>query len=164
MDVTRPTATQSEEPATLSTIRVLILAVLSFGIVGILVELLLLEHTDGFWQQVPLYLLGAGVAALVFHLVNRRSASVRVLQVTMLLFILSGVIGVILHYKGNVEFELEMNAAAKGFQLFREAMMGATPALAPGTMIQLGVLGLAYTFRHPALRVSSTQESASRRA
>jgi len=30
--------------------------------------------------------------------------------------------------------------------LFREAMMGATPALAPGAMIQIGLIGLLYAF------------------
>ena len=28
---------------------------------------------------------------------------------------------------------------------------GATPTLAPGAMVELGLLGLAYTYRHPAL-------------
>jgi hypothetical protein len=35
--------------------------------------------------------------------------------------------------------------------LFREALSGATPALAPGTMVQFGLLGLLYTYRHPRL-------------
>ncbi|MGI9078176.1 MAG: hypothetical protein ACR2G6_12745 [Gemmatimonadaceae bacterium] len=139
------------ESTTLSVIRTILFATLILGILGILAELLLLEHTEGFWQQMPLYLLFAGLGVLVWHAIDRRAASVRVVQGTMLLFVASGAIGAILHYKGNVEFELEMNAASRGFDLFMEAMMGATPALAPGAMIQLGLVGLAYTFRHPAL-------------
>ncbi|MFB3131882.1 MAG: hypothetical protein ACE10K_05095, partial [Rhodothermales bacterium] len=49
------------------------------------------------------------------------------------------------------EFELEMYPTLKGLELFWESIKGATPALAPGTMIQLGLLGWAYTYRHPAL-------------
>ncbi len=139
------------ESTTLSAIRTILLAILLLGILGILAELFLLEHTEGFWQQMPLYLLVAGLGALLWHAADRRARSVRVVQGTMLLFVASGALGSLLHYKGNVEFELEMNAASRGFDLFREAMMGATPALAPGAMIQLGLLGLAYTFRHPAL-------------
>jgi hypothetical protein len=45
-----------------------------------------------------------------------------------------------------VEFELEMYPGLSGLELFREAMKGATPALAPGTMTILGLLGLAYTY------------------
>jgi hypothetical protein len=55
------------------------------------------------------------------------------------------------HYQGNMEFELETYPSISGLALFKEAMMGATPALAPGTMIELGLIGLAYTYRHPLL-------------
>jgi hypothetical protein len=50
-----------------------------------------------------------------------------------------------------MEFELETYPSISGLALFKEAMMGATPALAPGTMIELGLIGLAYTYRHPLL-------------
>jgi len=69
----------------------------------------------------------------------------------MLLFVLSGAFGVLLHYQGNVEFELEMYPTTAGFQLFRKAMTGATPALAPGAMAMLGLVGLAYTIGHPSV-------------
>lgn len=146
-----PPPSKGVESATISTIRRILLATLLLGGGGVLAELFLLEHTEGFWQQVPLYLLGVGLAALIWHSVDQRAASVRVVQGIMLLFIASGAIGTVLHYKGNMDFELEMDAAAQGFILFREAMTGATPALAPGAMIQLGLIGLAYSFRHPAL-------------
>jgi hypothetical protein len=48
----------------------------------------------------------------------------------------------------------------KGLELFWEAMKGATPSLAPGVMAQLGLLGLACTYRHPLLRARrDTQDS-----
>jgi len=142
-----------------SVVRRVLLATLLIGLVGTLVELLLLEHTEGFLQQVPLYLLIAGLLALGWHGVRPGAASIRVLQGTMLLFLLSGAAGVLLHYDGNVEFELEMHATATGFELFREAIKGATPALAPGTMILLGLVGLTYTLRHPALLASNHNSS-----
>jgi hypothetical protein len=70
----------------------------------------------------------------------------------MWLFVVSGLVGLWLHYKGNVEFEREMYPALAGLQLFKQAMTGATPSLAPGTMVQFGMLGLLYAFRHPALQ------------
>ena len=69
----------------------------------------------------------------------------------MILFVLSGLVGLILHYQGNAEFELEMYPSLNGLELFWEAIRGATPTLAPGTMIQLGLLGWVYTIRHPQL-------------
>ena len=70
----------------------------------------------------------------------------------MVLCVVSGFLGVLLHYRGNVEFELEMYPDLSGWKLLKESMMGATPALAPGAMIQVGLVGLAWTFRHPALQ------------
>ena len=67
----------------------------------------------------------------------------------MLLCIAAGVAGGWLHYDGNAEFELEMDALLEGLELFEESMTGATPVLAPGAMIQIGLVGLAYCFRHP---------------
>jgi hypothetical protein len=115
------------------------------------VELLLLEHYEEWRQMIPLGLLGAGVAALVWHTVRQSAMSLRALQVLMLLFAVSGALGLVLHYRGNAEFELEMYPSMAGWELFRESMMGATPALAPGTMIQLALIGLAYSYRHPCL-------------
>lgn len=145
---------QKQESATLALVRKILFAVLAVGLAGTLTELLLLEHTDGVWQMVPVGLLGGALVALGAHAINGDSRSlVRALQGAMVLLLASGVAGVILHYKGNVEFELERQAGLAGVTLFREAMMGATPALAPGAMIQLGLIGLAYTVRHPVLRV-----------
>ena len=102
--------------------------------------------------MIPLGLLAAGLLALVWHAVHRSAAPLRALQVLMLMFVIAGATGLLLHYRGNAEFELEMYPSKAGWELFRESMMGATPALAPGTMIQLALIGLAYSYRHPLLR------------
>lgn len=145
------TARWRAEGPTLTAVRSFLLAILVIGVVGTGMELVLLEHTDGAWQWAPLVLLALALPILVWHAAARRRASTRALQAMMLLFILSGVAGLVLHYRGNVEFELEMHPSLEGLGLVWGAMTGATPALAPGTMIQLGLLGLAYTYRHPAL-------------
>jgi hypothetical protein len=74
-----------------------------------------------------------------------------VLQALMLLFVVVGGLGLLLHFKGNIDFELEMQPDASGWPLIWAALKGATPTLAPGAMAQLGLIGLAYTYRHPAL-------------
>jgi hypothetical protein len=43
-----------------------------------------------------------------------------------------------------------------GFHLITESLTGAFPALAPGTMVLLGLLGLAVTTGHPALEREKT--------
>jgi len=136
---------------TLGTIRWFLMAILLMGLLGTGVELLLLEHTDGFWQGVPLVLIAIGLFVLSWGLFYPGRRNIRLLQGTMILFVLSGLVGLVLHYQGNAEFELEMYPSLKGLELFWEAIRGATPTLAPGTMIQLGLLGWIYTIRHPQL-------------
>ena len=68
----------------------------------------------------------------------------------MILSMFSAGLGIFFHLKGNVEFELEMYPNMGGLKLIWESLKGATPALAPGTMLACGMIGLLY------LRVSKT--------
>ena len=129
-----------------------LLALVFIGAGGLVLELLLLEHFESALQFIPLVLLAC---ALVSATVLARKPSARTIQVfraVMALCVLAGVVGVFLHYRGNVEFELERQPLRHGLDLVWKAIRGATPALAPGALTQLGLLGLVYTFRHPALR------------
>lgn len=117
-----------------------------FGSLGTGTELVLMEHTEGVWQNVPLVLIAIAFCGLGLLASRRGTPQLRVFQVVMLLFVVSGAAGILLHYKGNVEFERELNPDASGLELFRESMKGATPALAPGTMMLLGALGFGYVY------------------
>jgi len=132
-----------------SLFRRLLLLILVLGMLGTGVELFLLGHTEDFEQWIPLILLASGLVATGVWIRKRTRWSLRVFQVLMALSVLAGPVGIWHHYESNVEFELEMSPAMAGLELFREAMTGAMPALAPGTMMQLGLLGLLYAFRHP---------------
>lgn len=138
-----------QDTEALTRIRTLLVVTLVIGIVGTSTELLLLGHFESVAQWIPLALLALGLAELVWHVASPGRASVRALQVTMVLFIVSGGIGVGLHYDGNVEFELEMYPSMGGLELIRKTLTGATPVLAPGTMVLLGLVGLAHTYQHP---------------
>jgi hypothetical protein len=142
---------------TLTLTRRFLLGLLVAGLVGTGMELLLMGHTDGLSQLIPLLLIGITFLTLGWYAIGRSVLSLYVFRIVMLLSAVSGVAGSLLHYLGNVEFETEMTPGLAGFDLFKEAIRGATPALAPGTMILLGALGLLYTLRHPAFRLASTQ-------
>lgn len=133
-------------------LRRLLVAVVLIGILGLLGELALLEHFETVWQWIPLVSLALGLAAGVALLMRPSSATVRTFRVMMMLFVAAGALGVWLHVRGNVEFEREMDAGLRGFALLWEALRGATPALAPGSLAHMGLIGLASTYRHPALR------------
>ncbi len=131
-----------------------LLAVLLLGVLGTAADLLLLEHYEEWWQRVPLVLLGIAAPIIVWCVAGPSAAALRSLRAVMSLFILAGVVGVYLHYVGNAEFELEMYPSRAGFELFWESLKGATPALAPASLVWLGLVGLACGFRHPGARDS----------
>lgn len=126
-----------------SVLRGALLAILVVGIAGTWAELLLLDHTES-WQLVPVVLLGAGLAVLAWHAMRPRPVTVRMVRAAMVIYVASGFAGLALHLKGNVEFERELHPGTAVSTLAWNAMKGATPALAPGTMIHLGLLGLLY--------------------
>lgn len=129
----------------------MVLAVFLLGLLGTGVELLFLKHTAGFSQLIPIVLFVMSLLVLVWHALERKSASLRAFQITMGLLVAAGILGTVLHYRANRDFELEADPNMAGTELLIKIMEGAAPALAPGAMIQLGLLGLIYTFRHPAL-------------
>jgi hypothetical protein len=78
----------------------------------------------------------------------------------MLFFLASAAIGVGLHYSGNLEFQLDIDPSQSRWELFKKVMHAkAPPAIAPGAMAQLGLLGLIYAYRHPALAAADGEGS-----
>ena len=142
-------------------LRKMLLAVFLLGALGTGVELVLLEHYAEIFQLVPLAMILAAVVVLAMWFVSGAPAVLRVFQVSMFLFLLAGLVGIYLHYNSNVEFELEMDPSATGWPLIWASLTGAMPALAPGTMVQLGLVGLLYAYRHPAFVGSRINHSCS---
>lgn len=138
-----------ELTATLEIIRRWLMIILIVGLAGTVVELLLLKHTDGIWQLAPVLLMVAAMAVVGWNAVTRSPASRRALQAAMSLLVLCGAVGMIQHYRGNIAYERDSNPSLSGAELYRSAFLGSTPALAPGAMIPLGLIGLLFAFRHP---------------
>jgi hypothetical protein len=137
-------------------LRRVVLTLIVLSTVGLLVELVLLEHYESAWQWTPLALLAVVLAITILVALRPTPGGIRTFQSCMVLCVVVGVLGLWLHYRGNVEFELERDTSLRGLALFWEALRGATPALAPGAMTQLGLLGLAYAHHHPVLGHSPT--------
>lgn len=131
-------------------LRKLVLAIIILGILGLLAELLLIEHIETFTQWIPPIVLVAGLGSSVLVALRPRPGALRAFQAVMAIFVVAGLAGVYFHYAGNAEFALERDSALGGVALVWKALRGATPALAPGALAQLGLLGLAYAYSHPA--------------
>lgn len=134
-----------------------LLGILWLGLLGIEAELLLLDHTDGNWQLFPIVLCAVAILVLVWYAVTRGGLAVRAIQGVMSLFLVAGLLGTWQHFEGNMEYEQESDPSLSGRALYQNAMTGATPTLAPGALVQLGLIGLLFSFRHPSL--SSRSES-----
>jgi hypothetical protein len=140
------------------TLRQLVFGLIVFGMAGLLVELILLEHYDGWRQWIPLVLLALGLidVAIVFR--RTTPGTLKGFRILMGLYVVIGGFGLWFHLSGNMEFALERDATLSGVRLLLKSVHGGTPILAPGALTQLGLLGLAFAFRHPALgRATATR-------
>ncbi len=136
-----------------------VLLIFVLGTVGLGTELLLLGHFEEWRQQIPLALLAFGLVLVAVRLFYRDAIILRLFRLTMLAFVLGGMVGLWFHLSSNMEFELEMHPTLSGLELLFEALGGAMPALAPGALVQLGLIGFLYTYQHPVLSRAQTQEN-----
>ena len=133
----------------LGAIRRILLAILLIGLVGLGIELLLLKHDEGATQLIPLALIGLALVTIVWYEAKPAGVSLAALQITMVLCVAAGALGIVIHYQANVEFQREVDPSIAGRALFVKAITAKTPpALAPGSMSQLGLIGLAYAYLH----------------
>ena len=131
--------------------------------VGAAVELGLVGHYADRLQIAPFVLIALGLGSVVWAHLRTRGGGVvgagRALVAVRLasaLVVAGSVLGVVLHVKGNLEFEREVHPAAPLAAALWEAARGASPLLAPGALALAGVLAAAATWRHPALRPART--------
>ena len=129
------------------------LALLTFGLAATLVDLFGLAHYEEPLQIIPLAFIGFSLLIVFWHVFTGSSASLLTMRVLMPLLIIVGIVGVVLHLKGSLAFQLEANPDLAGWALIKKLLRAkAPPALAPGVMVQLGLLGTIYGYKHPGGR------------
>jgi hypothetical protein len=139
----------------------MVLLVLILGMSGTLVDLLLLAHYEDTAQLIPIALLAAALLIASVHAVRPTGPNVRALQGLMLAVLVAGLAGVGFHFNGAAEFQREIDPSQTWWQVARKvARAQSPPVLAPGAMLQLGLIGLVYTFRHPVVRKDHAFEEA----
>jgi hypothetical protein len=141
------------ESPTLRNIRRFLALLVTGGILAMAVDLVLIGHYEDSNQLIPLAVAVAGVATLGWAALLPGVVAMRAVQFVMLCFIGTGLVGITLHVQANAEFQREIDPAISARDLlWKVTEATAPPALSPGFMAQLGLLGLVYTYRHPALR------------
>ena len=141
-------------------LRQVLLLLIALGVIATALDLLLIEHHADAWQLTPLVLLAATFACAAWIALAPSRGALRMFQLVMLLLIAGGAAGLWLHLAGNLEFEREVSPGLAGGELFWKAIKGASPpSLAPAGLIHLGLLGLLFTYRHPASDRSRTESA-----
>ena len=137
----------------MTTVRGLLLTAFVFGVVGSAAELVFLEHYLDTWQLVPIVLMAVAISMLGWHLAKPSPISARLFRVTMILFVIAGFVGIALHAQGAAAFQREIEPAMEGWTLLTKVLHAkAPPAFAPGLMIQLGLIGMAFSFSKETVR------------
>ena len=133
-------------------LRHFMLAILAIAMTGTFIELLLMNHYEDRWQMIPLALLALAALAFGWYGICSGRASIRAIQVVMVFFLAGGIAGLVLHYRASAAFYTEGDPTIQGWHLVLKVFQSkAPPALAPALFLQMGLIGLAYTYRHPSL-------------
>lgn len=149
----------------LDRIRRFLLALLVFGMSGVLLELVLIAHYEDGAQLIPLVGIGGALAIVAWHALRPDAASVRLIQIAMLALLLTGVTGIALHFDGAAEFQREIDPTQGWWTVAMKVVrVHAPPLLAPGVLVQLGLVGLIYSYRHPATAGLATRHEESEHA
>lgn len=139
---------QSDDPIAIRRLRVILRGLLGLGLAGTAAELLLIGHYESPKQMAPLAVIGVSLASLIRPPSSR--GSLRAFQLAMLALIVCGLAGAVLHYRGSREFQLEVDPSLAGARLLLKALGAKTPpALAPGSLVLFGLLGIASLYEQP---------------
>ena len=127
----------------MTTIRIVLFAILLLGMIGSGAELMLLSHTEDLRQWIPLILLGTWLIGFRHGMgfIPARSAS-EFCRRSFIGYHFERLCGNVLSLSGQRRIQIGNQPFASGWALFCEAIRAkAPPLLAPGTMVQLGLLG-----------------------
>jgi FtsH-binding integral membrane protein len=147
------------ESQILATVRKILLVTSVASMAGAAVELILLNHLTPLLQLIPVMLIALGLGSLLWYGISRNTTSMRIFQGTMFLCVISGFLGIVVHIAFSAADATKKDKTLHGMNLLHAALTGVAPALAPGTMIEIGLVGLAYTYRHPVLEDAALNES-----
>jgi predicted RND superfamily exporter protein len=115
-------------------------------------ELIFIEHYSEPLMLIPLVLTGLSLLAIIAIVLWPNPQVFKLFRVVMLLLILGSAVGVFFHLRGNTEVVQEVDSELQGLSRLWAIITGGAPALAPGLLAQVGLLGLLYTYKHPKLQ------------
>jgi hypothetical protein len=132
----------------LKKLRVFLLGFSIFIFAGALFELAFLNHLGEDLQFMPFVLGPLGIILAALMILKPSSKMVKAVRVGMWAILVGGIIGMIVHVSGNLEF-LEGGQGASFGEIIKNAFGGRNPLLAPGILSMSAVIALAALYKHP---------------
>lgn len=129
-------------------LRYFMLLLSSLLFAGTLLELSLVNHTDGAIQWSAFVLAGIGLLVNLGVLARSGPVTVSLLRWSMFVVIIGSLFGIYQHVSGNIAFEREIQSNATWSHLVWKGLSGANPLLAPGTLAVASLLSLAGTYKY----------------
>jgi uncharacterized membrane protein YqjE len=140
----------SENPVT-HRLRQFVLGLAALATLVTPLELIFVEHYSEPLMIIPLVLIGLSLLAIIAIVFWPNAKVFKVFRGVMLLLIVGSAVGVFFHLRGNVEVVQEVDSELQGLSRIWGIVTGGAPALAPGLLAQVGLLGFLYTYKHPVL-------------
>ena len=135
-------------PSTLARIRRLLIGLLCFGLAGTTLELWLIGHHEDVWQWIPLAVMTTSAVSAGWVAASWSRMATVTFRLMMVALMITGLVGAVLQYRANMEFQLEMDPSLSGLALMAEVLHAkAPPALAPGNMVLLALVGMVAVWR-----------------
>ncbi len=134
-----------QDDRVLPVIRSFLLGIIALVLTGLLAELLFLNHLKTPLQMLPAGLAAGGLVVIVRYWISPNATSLRILKGILIACTVVGVLGIVIH-AGILSSMRDRKARGRRPEFTEEP-----PPLAPMVMVPIGLLGLAFTFRHPDL-------------
>jgi hypothetical protein len=131
---------------TLRRLRTFLSALTAALLVGTVVELLLVGHAEDPIQITPYVLCGLGLVAVAAAWLRPGPRTLLAMRLILAAMAIGSLVGVALHFVGNVELLRETQPNADTLRLLRGGLTGGVPLLAPGILAVSAAVGLAATY------------------
>ena len=113
-------------------------------LIGLVLELWLIEHYEDLLQFIPLLCVALAGILLIADCYSNAAWIRKSFKGLLVTNAICAFVGVYLHLKANFEFEKEIYVNETTLNLLINSFSGALPVFAPGSLIILSLLGMLY--------------------
>jgi hypothetical protein len=137
------------EPSLVFRFRQWLLLLSTMATLMVPIELLFVEHYEEWKMYIPFVLSGLTLIGIFLVAFWPNKKTLLLFRIVMAFLLVGSLLGVYFHLSGNLELTEEINPELVGFSRIWDILSGAAPALAPGLLAQVALMGFLFTYKHP---------------